>query len=81
MGRIYHCNLDIAGALRNPRWLDGIKDDHGVLLTREQAKAQLQRQYDAGARCIPVGERCDGFDDVTGCPGHEQDDQVARKAD
>jgi hypothetical protein len=42
----------------------------GVLLTDVAARTKLLALYAAGVRVLPIGARCDGFDPVTGCPGH-----------
>jgi hypothetical protein len=64
----HHLSCNIAGILKRPDSFlkkllgDGTRD-------AKQIRAELEKMLAEGKRLIPsVG--CDGFDYVTGCPGH-----------
>jgi hypothetical protein len=68
----HHMCVDIEGVLRWPdkdlRRLfttDGQHEKSGRLV-RDWLKLQLLQ----GKRVLPMGEKCEGWSDITGCPGH-----------
>ena len=68
----HHMCVDIEGVLRWPdkdlRRLfttDGQHEKSGRLV-RDWLKLQLLQ----GKRVLPMGEKCEGWSDVDGCPGH-----------
>lgn len=70
--RAIHISLCVEGAMRWPeRKLEGLfKTDDGYALSGRACKEHLQKLFKEGVRKLPIGEPCDGFDPVTGCPGH-----------
>ena len=75
---LHHMSLDIAGALRRAKDLRNCITVGGKLLTTEkQVKQFLEYQLSLGRKVLPFGE-CEGFDYITGCPGHiiEGDDAL-----
>lgn len=69
----HHMHIDITGLLAN--W-----SDHDITSlfgrpTREAAvvKRALLHHLGNGVRVLPFGEKCTGWSDVTGCPGHEEE--------
>lgn len=75
----YHVAQSIEGALMN--WT---KRDWALLaktnnLTIEQVKRWMLDQHAAGKKRLPIGERCEGFDDVTGCPGHRVEQEAVTR--
>lgn len=71
----YHFCQDIEGAIRNwkfPRdYRKVFKKDDGTFATPDEARDFLFEQLRDGKRVLPIGN-CEGFDFVTGCPGHPQ---------
>ena len=67
-----HLVLDVEGASRWPDWRlrDLLATDKGEPVSAEDARAYLREQIEQGVRVMPLGEPCEGFDPVTGCPGH-----------
>ena len=77
---IRHMSLNIEGALRfyGPRKsMRGlITDDDGRPWTNQEVRKYLQDCLNKGWKLIPcAGKGCIGFDNQTGCPGHEVIDQ------
>ena len=73
MRRQLHICQSVSGALKNwtkKDWDMMAKDNN---CTPKEAKQWFQEQHDLGRAVIPIGEKCEGFDYVTGCPGHEVD--------
>lgn len=65
-----HMCLSVRGAITMPdRDLKGwIRDDDGKLLSPGDARNALMDELAKGREVIPMGEACEGFDYVTGCP-------------
>lgn len=75
--RIVHMQLSIRGALMNWRdreWVGVLTDDDGRKLSPREAKAALLDELAKGHEVLPIGPMCEGFDPVTGCPGHDAED-------
>lgn len=49
---------------------------HGATYRKE-----LQRMVDEGQRVIPIGDKCDNWDPVKGCMGHEYESVKEEEAD
>ena len=64
-----HVAIDIGSLLRSRRAIRGLLVD-GKKANDENARAALLEKLASGVRKLPLGERCEGFSDVTGCPGH-----------
>lgn len=64
----YHVQTSIEGLLLlSNHQLTKLFDADG-----SNVRAQLKERYEKGERLIPSAG-CDGFDPVTGCPGHEDE--------
>lgn len=63
---MYHIQMSIEGAL------DLTDKQLGQLFGKpgHKVRAELQERYSKGERLIGAKD-CDGFDPVTGCPGHD----------
>lgn len=70
----------MAGAIRNRRsgGLKGYQDENGHTLSDDAVFREFTRRINAGERLFPVG-KCEGFDPVTGCPGHPKADEEVKK--
>lgn len=74
MKTTYHMSLSISGALRRPKDFIGcITWDGRLLMTAREVKQFLEYQQSLGREVLPFSE-CEGFDYVTGCPGHTEAD-------
>jgi hypothetical protein len=70
-GKTIHVCVSIEGLLsRRDRITHMLKD--GRELDDGEARVELLRLFAQGVRVLPCGERCEGFSDVDGCPGHER---------
>lgn len=67
---VRHCCMDVSGALRHG-WLDCMQTADGRKYSKEESRAALENLLAQGIEVIPVGPRCDRFDDKVGCLGHE----------
>lgn len=68
----YHMCVDIKGVLR---WPDKdlrrlFTDDDGQMQPGKLVRDWLKLQLAQGKRVLPLGEKCEGWSDITGCPGH-----------
>jgi len=68
----HHMCVDIAGVMR---WPDKdlcrlFKDDDGSRKPGRVVRDWLKLQLAQGKRVLPMGEKCEGWSDVDGCPGH-----------
>ena len=75
--RTVHVCLSIRGALKWPkrdfaRLAKGMVKPDGTRMTPTEARQALIDQLDLGREVLPVGDPCQGFDYVNGCPGHEE---------
>ncbi len=73
-GTIYsthHFCVDIEGVLRWPtKDLERLFTDDGIRPPGCYVRDWLRLQLAQGKRVLPIGEKCEGWSDVTGCPGH-----------
>ena len=71
MSRRIHISQSVDGALANWKARDWkmIAKDNGVSVS--QAKKYFAVKQAEGVKRLPIGPRCKGFSDETGCPGHE----------
>lgn len=73
MSRTIHIHVDIRSAL-----IDMSDEDLVGMITAKgggqmeawQIKSALLDELLAGRKVLPVDDACEGFDYVTGCPGH-----------
>lgn len=74
MSRRVHMCVDIAGVYN---WPDAELSamfrgaDVGFAPFAKDIRDFLRAEMKAGKRKLPIGEPCEGWSDVTGCPGHE----------
>ena len=71
----HHMCVDIEGVMR---WPDKdlcrlFKGDDGEKVRGSVVRDWLKLQLAQGKRVLPMGDRCEGFSDVTGCPGHHRE--------
>jgi hypothetical protein len=52
-------------------WRNCVRDDDGKTLTPQEVKSYFLECLSEGKKVIPVGEKCDNFDYMKGCLGHE----------
>lgn len=74
MARNIHLSQSIRGALMNwddEDWVGVVRDDAGRLMHPREVKAAFLDHLARGVELLPIGGPCEGFDPVTGCPGHE----------
>lgn len=64
-----HLVVDVALALEAGD-LSHFQNTAGRPLSRDEARAELEKALAAGINFLPVGD-CPTFDPKTGCPGHE----------
>lgn len=72
MSRIVHMGLSVRGALRWSKTQLGrmFRHESGRWMTAQEAHEILCDHLAAGHEVLPMGP-CEGFDYVTGCPGHD----------
>ena len=74
--RMLHCSLDIECFLESNKrkplsfWSGMFRDSEGCLLSAQEGIRFLNRELNKGHKLIPIGDGCEGFDPITGCPGH-----------
>lgn len=66
--KMLHMSLSVRGALR---WPDNLLVALFPGCNAEEAREQLLIALEDGWSVLPMGD-CDGFDKVTGCPGHRE---------
>lgn len=74
MSRTLHVCLSVRGALRwSRRHLSRLfrTEDGRRYLTAHKAHEALCDELAKGREVIPIGDACEGFSYLTGCPGHE----------
>lgn len=70
---IHHICQSVDGALANYTardWKHLAKNNNCSVLA---VKKWFKKQQEEGKRVIPFGEKCEGFNYETGCPGHEEE--------
>lgn len=68
--RIHICQ-SVEGALKNwtrKQWLAVAAENN---MTPGQAKKQFELYRFEGKKVIPIGDPCEGFSYIDGCPGHQ----------
>lgn len=66
-------SLDVRGALKvwtDPTWI-AVASEIG--LSAADLRARFRKWEGEGILQIPIGKRCELFDDAIGCPGHPAD--------
>lgn len=71
-----HAEIEMLLSPRGTKWCRCMVDEKGRRMTVNEVRRELRAALLKGARVIPVGKRCEGFSDLTGCPGHEKPDEV-----
>lgn len=72
MGTKIHVCQSVGGALKNwgkKEWASVAKSNN---MTIDALKEQFRIMEFEGKRVIPIGDPCEGFSYLTGCPGHEE---------
>ncbi len=63
--------VNIEGVLRWPnKDLARLFTDDGIQRPGRHVRDWLRLQLAQGKRVLPIGKKCEGWSDVTGCPGH-----------
>lgn len=77
-GKTYtvHMCQSVSGAIKNwdKKMWNQIGNDNGM--TGDQAKEKFRIMEFNGIKVIPIVERCEGFSDIDGCPGHEKEKSI-----
>ena len=77
MSKTIHMCISVRGMLNWDRRktmqnLKNIKKDDGSRFTNvAEFRESLMNELAAGHEVLPLGEKCEGFDYKTGCPGHD----------
>lgn len=76
---IRHMHISIEGVLAN--WSN---HDLARLFGRStkevaEVKRDLLECLTTGIKVLPVGPKCEGWSDITGCPGHENEAELREK--
>ncbi len=73
MSTVLHCCISVRGALKWPksRLRRFLRHESGRWATADEAQDFLLDELQQGHLVLPIGEPCEGFDYVKGCPGHE----------
>lgn len=74
MKTTHHFCQDVRGALKNwnkQQWTDVAADNNMSVVA---CKEWFRIKEFEGVKVIPIGQRCEGFSDQTGCPGHPIDE-------
>ncbi len=67
-----HMSLNIEGVLKWKNLKGILQDENGHELSHEQVEEYLSQCKAKGWKKIPIGD-CEGFDYITGCPGHKME--------
>ena len=72
MKKTIHMCVDVSGVLRwKDRELGKMFADESGPKDGRMVRDWLKLQLAKGIEVLPMGEKCEGWSDVTGCPGHE----------
>ena len=79
MRRTIHFCQSVDGALKNwdRRQWEQVAKHNGM--TANAVKERFRIWQFEGKRVIPIGEACEGFSYVDGCPGHPTPPEAERK--
>lgn len=55
-------------------------DGKKLYLSAEEARCYLYHLRAEGKKLLPLGQPCEGFSYITGCPGHPHEEDNATKA-
>jgi hypothetical protein len=69
--RRMHVSLSIEGALKSRKKINYMQHDDGKRMSDKEARDYLQESLREGKRVLPISSECEGFDYITGCPGHD----------
>lgn len=71
MRKTVHMCVNIEGLLcQTDSKLKKLFTDEGETKSGKFVRSWLRLQLAQGKRVLPMGERCEGFSDINGCPGH-----------
>jgi len=74
MARILHLSYDVQGLLRWQDLSNIFIDENEQYVSHQEAKEYLKQLFQEGIQVIPLGDPCEGFDPINGCPGHHKPD-------
>lgn len=76
---LFHMCVDIEGVMRRSDKELGqfFKGDDGEPQRGSVVRDWLKLQLAQGKRVLPMGKKCEGWSDETGCPGHPKTDSEA----
>lgn len=68
----HHMSICIEGVLRwdDKTLRDLFTDKDGQKKPAKYLRDWLKLQLAEGKRVLPIGKKCEGWSDITGCPGH-----------
>ena len=72
----HHMGVSLTGIIRQDgrslrRFMKGFSHDDGKPFTSvSEFRSALTDLVSSGVLMIPIGEKCEGWSDKTGCPGH-----------
>lgn len=69
--KTFHVSISLKGLLSSRRAIVGLRDSSGRKLSDADARSRLVDLLAEGVLQMPIGEACEGFSTVTGCPGHD----------
>lgn len=75
MSTYSHMKMSIKGAIRNRAFRGFTNSETGRELSPREGEEYLLDCLEKGWKYLPLGD-CPGFDYMTGCPGHEVEDET-----
>ena len=77
MSKTFHMCVDIEGVMKWPnKELSKLFSEDGQRKPGKYVRDWLKLQLLQGKKVLPMGDLCEGFSYVTGCPGHEKKEGV-----
>lgn len=64
-------SISIEGLLSWRKKISFMQNDDGTRMSDKEARLYLKKCLAEGKRVLPTSDKCDGFDYIKGCPGHE----------
>lgn len=74
----HHMCVDIQGVLRrkDSELRNLFMEEDGTKRPAKMVRDWLKLQLAYGKRVLPIGEKCEGWSDITGCPGHKIEEEA-----
>ena len=76
----HHMCVDIEGVLRfnDSKLRNLFMEEDGAKRPAKMVRDWLRLQLAEGKQVLPIGEKCEGWSDITGCPGNRIEEEVAK---